>query len=621
MNAGTMRTATLVMAGALLMVTPGATSFADSVDRATGVSMTVTRDGEPSATIIMPPDANDVLKEAVQDLQMYIEKISGAKLPIVDSSQSPEGNLILVGRTPAVEKLIPDLDTRDLGHDGFVIKSLSGKLILTGTSDGYIHEDLGWRRGPTDCGTPNAIYYFLESLGCRWYMPGKDGEVIPRRPTVTVSLDITGKPDLAGRWIGSSAAQMIGREVYADFLRWRVRNRTSHNTYFHMHSMQNGLLSKEKYFADHPEYFALVEGKRQGGTMAHPCLSNPAVAETVSREVIDIMTKYRPWMRSYALGQCDTGGGWCECEKCQVLYGDKISTHVFERGMSDKPVPNVANGYLKFVNAVAERTEKVNPGILLTYYALYYIPGFPQVKPRDSVLPVMCSITPQNDAWRREVLKWEKISKHLYYYTYMGWRLDFPKFRIVDDIRWCHRHKGIAIYMEHDAHSPVNTVALYLAAKAMWDVEADSEALLAEFYRDYYGPAAEPMRMFYETFDRVTKEVSSKNDWVHVYPDSLTPQVARTCRQYITTALDMADRPVVRRRIESMLRYWRATELHVKAQQALGRWRKDKTDENNKAAREALIRTIEYIDSVKDEFALTVRIGILKHGLAELKKG
>ena len=604
----------------LLLSTAVAMSVGDTAGPARPPAVTLAENGRPTATIIVSADAGDVLLDAVKDLHLYIKKMSGAELPIANSPEG-RGNVILVGRMPAVDKLIPDLDRYDLGPDGIVVKSLPGTLILTGQSDGYIHEDLGWRRGPTDCGTPNAIYTLLESLGCRWYMPGDDGEVVPRTPTVTVSVDITGKPDLAGRWIGSSAALMIGKEVYADFLRWRVRNRASHNTYFHMHSLQTGLLSKEKYFPTHPEYFALVKGKRQADTMAHPCLSNPAVAETVSTEVIDIMAEYRPWMRAYALGQCDTGTGWCECEKCQALYGDKTSTFIFERGMSDKPVPNVANGYLKFVNAVAERAEKVNPDILLTYYALYYIPGFPQVNARDSVLPVMCSITPHNDAWRREVLKWEKIAKHLYYYTYMGFQLDFPKLRIVDDIRWCYRHKGIAIYLEHDTHSPINTVALYLAAKAMWDVEVDSASLLSKFYGEYYGPAAEPMRMFYETFDRVTEEASSQNDWVRAYPDSLTPQVARTCRGYITAALDLADRAVVRRRIESMLRYWRATELHVEAQQALARWRKDKTDENRGAAREALIRTIEYIGSVKHEFALTVRIGPLNRGLAELKRG
>ena len=134
-------------------------------------------------------DAGEFLAAAVKDLQLYVKKISGAQLPVANSVQGA-GNVILVGRQPAVDKLLGNLDEYNVGIDGIIIKSLSGKLILTGKSGGYIHEDLGRIRGQTDSGTPNAVYYYLEALGCRWYMPGEDGEVVPHKPTLTISMDI-----------------------------------------------------------------------------------------------------------------------------------------------------------------------------------------------------------------------------------------------------------------------------------------------------------------------------------------------------------------------------------------------------------------------------------------------
>ena len=154
---------------------------ANAAGRGQDLSMTIVKDGKPAATIVTVSDSVET-KGAVKDLQAYIEKMSGAKLPIA-SSATTAGNLILVGRMPAVDKLIPDLDKYDLGPDGFVIRMLPGKLIVTGKTDGFIHPSLGRFRGPTDCGTPNAVYSFLESLGCRWYMPGEDGEVVPRKRT------------------------------------------------------------------------------------------------------------------------------------------------------------------------------------------------------------------------------------------------------------------------------------------------------------------------------------------------------------------------------------------------------------------------------------------------------
>lgn len=107
---------------------------AEGVDAIQAASMTIVEDGKPMAAIVVSPDANEVVKPAVADLQAYIEKISGAKLLIADSPDVP-GNLILVGRMPAVDRLIADLDEYDLGHDGIVIRLFPGTLVITGQSD------------------------------------------------------------------------------------------------------------------------------------------------------------------------------------------------------------------------------------------------------------------------------------------------------------------------------------------------------------------------------------------------------------------------------------------------------------------------------------------------------
>ena len=589
-------------------------------------SMTIAEDGVPMATIVTSSDSEETLR-AVKELQVYIEKMSGAKLPIA-SSASTDGNLILVGRMPEVDKLIPDLDQHDLGPDGFVIRQLPKKLILTGQSDGFIHPSLGRFRGPTDCGTPNAVYSFLESLGCRWYMPGEDGEVVPHRPTITISnADITSKPDFDARWIGIWTRD---GKPYEDFLLWRARNRISHNTYFHMHAISPAVFPDA---ASHPEYFALIDGKRKISGVSALCFSNPDVIDILSKNIIDIITKQPPYWRSYTLGQADGGSdSWCKCDKCIALYGDTTFTYttgqqarVVGRGPSDEPVYNASNGYLTMVNAIAERAEKVNPDVLLTYYSLYNIPGLPTVKPRDSVLPVICHLAPGHEFWRRAALHWAQISKHLYYYTYMGYRLDIPRFDIVDDIRWCHEHKGIAMYLENDAFTPINMVAMYLASKALWDTDVDAKQVLTQFYVNYFGAGATPMRKFLETFDRLTSGTDSGYDLVLKYPDALNAEMAATCRGYIDEARRGARRPVVQRRIDSMSRYWGATELHITADEAMAKWKQDKNDENMKATRRAYSDAVNYISSVENEFNLTGRIALFTHegynaDLAELNE-
>ena len=93
--------------------------------------MTIVNTGAPLATIILADDAPGQVNAAAVELQTYVQKMSGALLPISNSASTP-GNLIFVGRHSAAVALLPDLDGLDLAQDGFVIRLLPGKLIIIG---------------------------------------------------------------------------------------------------------------------------------------------------------------------------------------------------------------------------------------------------------------------------------------------------------------------------------------------------------------------------------------------------------------------------------------------------------------------------------------------------------
>ena len=582
-------------------------------------SVTIARDGKAMATIVVAADANEVLADAVKDLQLYIKKMSGAELPIAHSAEV-EGNVILVGRQPAVDRLIPDLDSYDLGADGVVIRSFPGKLVITGKADGYKHR---WS-GRTDCGTPNAVYHFLDNLGCRWYMPGDDGEVVPRRPTITAAgMDVVSRPAFDARHIGDGAARGMGGKIAEDTRRWLSRNRAGKNTYHQGHSMKH--LLPRRLAESHPEYFALVDGERRGADGgANICTTNPEVIDTIYNNLNNILTQQRPW-RSYPVGHYDAWI-WCECDSCRAEYGDKTFTYRTRSearsigvAPGDKVYGNVANSSLLLVNRVAERIEKVHPDCLITYYALYNIPGFPDMKPRDNVMPVMCHIVPTNKDWRAQVIKWEKISRQLFYYGYMGHRTAYPKLTFGDDIRWCHEHKGIGLYFEVNEHSPINTLPCYLASRALWDANTDSKEVLAKFYRDYYGAAERPMREFWETFDAATRDAALDYDCHYGYPESVTPRVLTLCRRVLTKAASLATEPVIERRVRSISRYWNVVEAQVKAERAFAKWEKAKTPQLKAAAQKAVKQTINAINSTSDEFNLSARMGKFARWLKELQ--
>lgn len=69
----------------------------------TAGEMVVVQDGQPRATIVVAKDAAEPAKGKLQtaaaELPAYVEKTSGAKLPIVDDAQDLKGPVILVGRS------------------------------------------------------------------------------------------------------------------------------------------------------------------------------------------------------------------------------------------------------------------------------------------------------------------------------------------------------------------------------------------------------------------------------------------------------------------------------------------------------------------------------------------
>ena len=199
----------------LLAIGPGAAS-----------EMVIVENGQPRATIVVPKNARDPMKQKIQtaagELQAYVEKISGAKLPIVDDEQDPAGSLILVGRSRLSEAMglaIPAGVSPSRREEGFVIACKGNRLLLAGNNDGPYH------------GTEYAVYDFLRSLGVRWFMPGEFGETAPQQKTIRVrEQQVVEKPDFVMRnWWLHALPELAAQEA-----RWKLRNKMNPEPMFAM---------------------------------------------------------------------------------------------------------------------------------------------------------------------------------------------------------------------------------------------------------------------------------------------------------------------------------------------------------------------------------------------------
>lgn len=127
------------------------------------------------ARIVVAPDAPEVERHAAAELQAFIERISGARLPVAETPD-PDGGNVLIGAAAERNGFGPAaFGSPDLGADGYVAAVRDGNAALVGVlprSSLY------------------AVYHLLERhLGCGFF---EDGDRVPRAGRIELGnlLDI-----------------------------------------------------------------------------------------------------------------------------------------------------------------------------------------------------------------------------------------------------------------------------------------------------------------------------------------------------------------------------------------------------------------------------------------------
>src|ERR1700722_14417936 len=205
--------------------------------------------GQPRLTIVVGS-----VKDGLEELQKVLRRMSGAEFKI--AAQPAKAGSLFVGLAadfPALKIDKPD----ELGAEGFLLKT-DGTHV--------------WLISNKPLGVQHAIATFLHKLGCRWFFPGAVWEVIPQRKRIEVRFNERQMPSFSlGRHIhyGFGAFGPCAR----DLEEWNRHNRMGGpipvgmgHTWFGLNNVTD--------FAAHPEWFALVGGKRKA---SKPCYSHPGV--------------------------------------------------------------------------------------------------------------------------------------------------------------------------------------------------------------------------------------------------------------------------------------------------------------------------------------------------------
>ncbi|MFA7160016.1 MAG: DUF4838 domain-containing protein, partial [Kiritimatiellia bacterium] len=308
------------------------------------------KDGQPKADIVIADKPTRAAKLAANELALHLFKISGAQLAVTNAPGKDVQIHIYVGRSDWTDKAGVAVD--DLKKDMYKVVSGDSWLALVG-HDNDVQPDESWCKSPADrariqaewekktgktwramglshfksynkeldiweideAGSLYAVYDFLRGLGVEWYLPGELGEIIPKTADIVLpDVNKTVKPDVGGRSI-----------TFADFFQW---GGATNEVLWHFrlglgagiagfgHSMQV-ILGDPNARTNHPEYFALYNGKRdfysRGGK---PCLSSEGLFSNMlayARAYFDA----NPDAPAFSIMPTDGFSVMCQCDLCK----------------------------------------------------------------------------------------------------------------------------------------------------------------------------------------------------------------------------------------------------------------------------------------------------------------
>ncbi len=511
------------VAFALALLTTGSIALAD---------VEVVKDGVPKATIVIArenagdykaPDTLQAISEApvshkiqgaVKDLQDYLEKITGAKVPIVTDDQNPQGFVILVGKSALTKNYadqIPTGFTADRSEEGYVILAKGNTLLLAGNDEGIYR------------GTEYAVADFLHAQGVRWYMPGAFGEVVPRQKSIIVPdclIKSTPGFKLRNFW------GPISPEFNQDMYRYKLRNGLNPMIHFIALPADSSIRSLLPPTADvdKPEY-ADIFGKTETGA-PHPGMPNLISEKSVAyaaRKILDYC-KAHPKTNSWGIGADDgfprdyspgtlkvnlnfpdVGGrlafaGETSATEEWMAWVDKVAAAVH------KERPDIAittNGYANRNTAVQGVT--FDPNIWIMFAAIWSDTLHAYDNPRSW----------QTLRQGKMIQDWTKAAKNVYMYNYTYYMLasagspvplarkhahDMPLYK-----KW-----GVVGFSNEGRYAAGEQGILpnYLMFRMMWDPGLDPVKLADEFYANWYGPAAKPSREFWDTLEETIESTN-----------------------------------------------------------------------------------------------------------------
>ena len=481
--------------------------------------------------IVLPDDAEAPVRYAAREGQKYLDRITGAQHPL----QRLSGAFCLT---------FP----REEGLEDGAFRIRIGKNGMT----------VAWQQ---PCGAVYGIYALLEKCGCLFL--AQDCEVIPEGPLSLQEGEWEERPAFRVR-------ELFWREAMDGAFAVKLRLNSARSSitpemggkvmFYNFSHTFSHLVPPETWFDRHPEYFSMVDGKRQR-EKSQLCLTNPDVLRLCA-EGVKTWKREHPEYSIFSVSMNDWYGN-CQCPACRAV---------------DEAEGSASGTMIRFVNAVAEEVEKTYPDILIHTFAYLYCRKPPKItRPRKNVIIRLCPIescrshpmdacpyetgtinvqegsalqfdaSGGESAFLRDLSGWSAITEHLFIWdyttNYANYLQPLPNLGTLKPNLLLFRRLGVEGVFEQGNFSlgrsgALGTLKIFLLGKLLWDPDADADALTETFCRGYYGQGADAMI----SYARLWRGAGS-HAGIYDAPDApyLTEPVLRKAEALLDQALSVTD--------------------------------------------------------------------------------
>lgn len=465
------------------------------------------KNGLSEYTIVIPENASLTIEKAATEIVMNVQNASGIVLNVVKEPQGKTDKIISVGNTNAAKgaDALPLSASEKLGDFGVRVYTKNGNVYLLGN---------------TDNGSLYSVYAWLHyQLGFETYGVDEVALMSDVENLKLKEMDIVDVPDIpymqSTYGFTDYNATLRDRMRMPDMIFMPVNGATWHNSFSYIDP--DTYRHKKEWFSD---------DRTQLCYTAHGSEAQlSGMIDVVVGKIKEILTQ-EPAKTHITITHEDSAT-WCTCAACSALK-EKYGTD--------------AVSVIRFCNQVSRtlnkwfETESGKPykrDLKIAFFAYHATEPAPakynekakKYEPIDET--VVCDdnvgviYAPINATYQKDFSSednkdykkifdgWDAVAKNLYMWTYStNFHYYLVPTNTYNSMQYNYRlwASGGVVWLLDQAqyNNPQSTgfsaLKLYLNTKLRWNVNENINDLTDAFFANYFGPAAESMRKYFEEF-------------------------------------------------------------------------------------------------------------------------